>query len=91
MSCFYCSSAFVWDDPLSPRYPTRDHKVAKSRGGKGKRNIVWACSQCNNEKADMTTDQFIEYLTVTRGLHTRRERLVRWRDHMSAAGQGVLK
>ena len=68
--CYYCKTPFNHDDPLSDRYPTKDHKVPRSKGGArlGLRNIVMACRQCNSEKADMSKSAFMEYLEITKSV-----------------------
>lgn len=60
--CAYCKMPFNAANPHSPNYPTKDHKVPKSRGGmSGADNLVWACRRCNQEKGDMTVSEYREY------------------------------
>lgn len=63
--CYYCEreidAARYGGDNLI--YSTRDHMFPKSKGGKDSHtNIVNACNQCNQLKADMTIPQFIATL-----------------------------
>jgi len=44
--CFYCRR------PLAIHEETRDHFIARSKGGKGPGNRVPACKRCNQAKAD---------------------------------------
>jgi 5-methylcytosine-specific restriction endonuclease McrA len=80
--CFYCRTTFNWDDPQSEFYPTWDHKIPKSKGGGKGRNLVLACRRCNQEKADMSVADFVEYLDVTKGCVSTAQRTIRWRKHM---------
>ena len=52
--CHYCRK------PLTDKNRTRDHKTPRKLGGSGRQNYVWACFKCNNEKADIPYDIFIE-------------------------------
>jgi 5-methylcytosine-specific restriction endonuclease McrA len=54
--CFYCEEPF---EAIHPFHATRDHVVPKSRGGKGGRNLVAACAQCNTRKASMPLQAFL--------------------------------
>lgn len=45
--CAYCGRRFQGEGKLQR---TRDHRVPKSWGGQGRRNMVAACLECNNEK-----------------------------------------
>lgn len=47
--CFYCG------EHLSRKKGTFDHIVPKSYGGT---KLVNACQPCNNEKADLSLEQF---------------------------------
>ena len=59
--CYYCRQVF---GPNELR--TFDHKIPISRGGSNKPgNLVVACEECNNEKADLTHDEFFLYREVT--------------------------
>lgn len=80
--CFYCRCVFNWENPSSDFYPTRDHKLPKSKGGTNDpRNIVLACRPCNTEKADMTVAEFREYLEVTKGIRGQVMRQITWQKH----------
>lgn len=45
--CVYCGRKFNAGGKLQR---TRDHRVPKSWGGRGRRNMVAACLECNKEK-----------------------------------------
>jgi len=62
--CHYCLRWFNDDDPQ--RRKTKDHRVPRSRGGKGGRNIVSCCAQCNKEKANMTEAEYREWIALGR-------------------------
>ena len=47
--CAYCGCRFTGD---GERRSTLDHRIPKSRGGKGGANLVPACLSCNQKKAD---------------------------------------
>lgn len=50
--CVYCGSTVL-------KKLTIDHVIPRSRGGKDKwDNVVTACSKCNNEKADLTVEEW---------------------------------
>jgi len=49
--CFYCGAASESVDHLLPR----------SRGGKEGDNLVPACQRCNQMKANMTLEEFLEH------------------------------
>ena len=58
--CFYCGRAVrVWKYQIHAQKPldshTWDHVVPKSKGGTKK---VTACHGCNDEKRDMTLDEY---------------------------------
>lgn len=62
--CPYCCKTLMVG---SRRFPTRDHILPRSRGGKlddGNRLIV--CAPCNNDKAAMTLEEFATWLTHRR-------------------------
>lgn len=79
--CFYCKSPFNFIDGTSERYPTKDHKLARSKGG---RATVWACARCNNEKKDMSVAEFMKYLDVTAGIWSPVGRMLAWRRYLAA-------
>lgn len=84
--CYYCTGSFNHDDPTSDRYPTKDHRKPRARGGGNGRNLVWACRECNNEKSDMTETEFIAYREVTMGLVHRTARILEWRRYKQRTG-----
>lgn len=43
-------------------WATVDHKVPRSRGGKGGDNKVTACMPCNSRKKDRTAEEYIAWL-----------------------------
>lgn len=45
--CYLCDRALSAENPA-----TEDHVWPKARGGQDRRNILFACSPCNNVKAD---------------------------------------
>lgn len=53
MKCCYC------EKKLSQQDCTREHILAKSKGGK---LILPACKKCNSEKADMLISEYISFL-----------------------------
>lgn len=68
--CFYCgklTEGSKW---------TLDHKIPKSRGGRGPDNKVGCCATCNRTKGSMTVEEFLDtdYLPESRrkqlGFHT---------------------
>jgi hypothetical protein len=82
-NCFYCKTAFSWDDPESDAYPTREHKQPKSKGGSNHGgNVTLACKRCNGEKGDMTVVEFRKYMEVTKGFATRTMRQICWKKHL---------
>lgn len=54
--CFWCGRAM--DAAVPALRPTRDHVLAKSRGGGRGRNLVWACMACNRIKGDMSVAEW---------------------------------
>lgn len=80
--CYYCKSPFNHYDRASPRYPTKDHKVPRAKGGRNTPdNIVMACSACNYEKGCMSVAEFREYLQVTAGPYGFLMRRRLWEKH----------
>lgn len=51
--CVLCGNHIDEDKDL-----TKEHVHPKSRGGKGGKNIMPAHSHCNQEKADMTMEEY---------------------------------
>lgn len=59
--CYYCERLMLPLDNGEPFHPlrvTRDHRVPKSKGGKGGPNIVGACYECNHRKGDRFEHEF---------------------------------
>ncbi|WP_422388695.1 HNH endonuclease [Afipia carboxidovorans] len=59
--CAYCGVPVVTItySSDSDNLATIDHRIPLSRGGTWKRrNLTCACRRCNNEKGDMTEDEF---------------------------------
>jgi len=55
--CFYCKQ------PMTRSQRTLDHRLPVSRGGKTQRkNLVAACSFCNQRKGSLTDAEFALYL-----------------------------
>jgi 5-methylcytosine-specific restriction endonuclease McrA len=54
--CWYCGIK------LSKGNFTVDHKIAKSRGGRGRKNKFPCCKKCNNLKSDQPVDFLREEL-----------------------------
>lgn len=53
--CHYCRCELNEEDS------TLDHKQPKSKGGSNERNnLVLACRECNNRKADLTYEEFLD-------------------------------
>lgn len=53
--CFYCHKR------VDQERITLDHKIPKSRGGLTVRsNLVLSCKPCNNTKANLTTEEYLE-------------------------------
>ena len=58
-TCHYCFGRF----PIEKR--TKDHIKPRTRGfgdydSTGSSNIVWACKPCNQAKADMPYEEFVD-------------------------------
>lgn len=60
--CHYCKQPMKRGGTTEPRSATWDHKIPKSRGGKGGENKVRCCRQCNQTKGDMTEAEFSGWL-----------------------------
>jgi hypothetical protein len=56
--CYYCKKEIIEDSDL-----TIDHLMPSCKGGKStESNLVISCSHCNNEKGDMTEEEYYIYL-----------------------------
>jgi hypothetical protein len=56
--CYLCGKQITENDDL-----TVDHKIPHSRGGKTKEsNLAICCRACNDDKADMTVEEYKNYL-----------------------------
>ena len=54
-TCYYCGKELKFN--LS----TLDHKIPRSRGGRNDfENTVLCCYECNQEKADKTSEEYID-------------------------------
>lgn len=64
--CYYCGDPLVYGklkygDKVPPNMKTRDHRIPKSKGGKGlPNNQVDCCFACNTHKNDLSEMQFIQ-------------------------------
>lgn len=53
----------LWSAPTGYRWPTVDHVVPQSRGGKSEsRNLVLACQPCNKKKGNNSYISFVRTL-----------------------------
>ncbi|MBF0588359.1 MAG: HNH endonuclease [Magnetococcales bacterium] len=60
--CHYCGGHF------SPNALTMDHMTPLIRGGRTSRsNCVAACTECNRNKRNLTSDAWKNYLEATKG------------------------
>lgn len=78
--CPYCEKPMLVG---TLRRPTRDHALPKSRGGTlCAANRVIVCNPCNNEKGDMTPDEYRRYrrLVALVPSYSRAQRLNIWKD-----------
>ena len=63
--CHYCGIRTTKDTDDRSRWPTRDHRLARSRGGSDHRdNKVLACGWCNGKKGVMTEPEFLDWLEL---------------------------
>lgn len=77
-ACPYCSCTMGFDRGLQST-PTRDHIIPSSRGGSNNpSNILITCFKCNNDKANLTLEEF-------------HERLVCWGDWRSSVVSALIK
>jgi 5-methylcytosine-specific restriction endonuclease McrA len=57
--CYYCELQLTMARGF-PHSMTLDHKMPLSRGGRNSpENYVAACRPCNNDKGDMTLDEYL--------------------------------
>jgi len=59
--CWYCGIELIWDKKLkrlANNSFTRDHILPMSFGGGRVHNTVPACNQCNQNKKNLTLEQF---------------------------------
>lgn len=76
--CFYCQNDAT----------TIDHMIPRSRGGTDAfENLVGACETCNQNKADMTIDEFIRW-KIDESRHIRR--IERRKVIREKSGSGLL-
>ena len=68
--CYWCDCTLDWDakkrglgQEHTTYFPTRDHIVPRSEGGK---QTVWACYACNQLKGDMPPVEWAMLLTEFR-------------------------
>lgn len=52
IKCYYCSKLY------QPKYITKDHVVPQKKGGGEGRNLIPACSKCNNSKEHKSIQEF---------------------------------
>lgn len=59
--CYYCQKLFgAGSHHTHCGFPTIDHVVPHSKGGKiSLDNVVASCQSCNNDKADLTLDEYL--------------------------------
>jgi 5-methylcytosine-specific restriction endonuclease McrA len=78
MQCYYCGKEMV---PSTTRRgvtrvkeaQTKDHKIPKCRGGSlAQNNTVLACAGCNEEKGQLTADEYILVLGYRKVLRLNR-------------------
>jgi hypothetical protein len=59
----------MWNSAHAPTSKTVDHVLPTSRGGKNERgNIVSACGKCNQDKNNMTLEEFRMVTALRRGI-----------------------
>jgi 5-methylcytosine-specific restriction endonuclease McrA len=65
--CEYCNERVFLVPPIKEKLATIDHKVPLSRGGVWKRyNLTCSCRGCNEDKGDMTDNEYRYYLYLVR-------------------------
>lgn len=62
LSCFYCGKGPLLKDRdnSDPMVATLDHKTPRARGGEeyNENNLVVCCYKCNQEKKDLSLEEF---------------------------------
>jgi len=77
MNCYYCGKVIYDEIGVKPVVKaTRDHIIAKSKGGSGPKNIVLACSPCNKFKGDLTLEEFIIKVLSAKKYSTMKKSLI---------------
>jgi hypothetical protein len=64
--CYYCKCPLDWGNPHGAHGPTRDHKIPRARGGQGGTNLVLSCRRCNEEKDNLTVDEYGAWIEAGR-------------------------
>ncbi len=60
--CFYCRE-YMTMEADQPNTVTIDHLIPRSQGGNGKAaNLVGACQECNQDKADTDINEYADTL-----------------------------
>ena len=77
--CWYCGHPLAkrsdmieledgyFTEPPGKRSPQREHQIPRSRGGKGGKNIVLDCGECNQAKRTKTVEEYREHLASKTG------------------------
>ena len=74
--CYYCNDPF--GSFAEDKLPTKDHVVPRGKGGANSwHNIVIACLRCNNQKGDLSLDDFL-LIIAGEGLRPRSKTLGRF-------------
>lgn len=61
--CFYCERFVIMHPSYLHNTLTRDHMVAKAKGGSRQpENIVGACFLCNSLKKEMSVEEFLKII-----------------------------
>lgn len=61
--CAYCGGEVTVNMSAGMRLATIDHKIPLSRGGSWKRyNLTCACKRCNQEKSNMTAEEYLAWI-----------------------------
>ena len=76
--CIYCHRHLTANAVDPDDRPTRDHLIARSRGGSGRQdNSVLACGPCNNLKGDADLTGWLTYCGFPTDLRTSRS-VIAW-------------